>query len=247
MAHVSRCFCKVTPVFDLENEASSFATKISELLNATVAHDAELSISNIDNTSSWITSGPIPNKKSLIPLVTGPTVRGIPMLGLSIFYKLTQVESNEHLSVLSSGISLVMNSDSKNPVIRLEFERNQGIEPGAESTRSHRRHAAHVQIHGESSALGAIWALNGRVHQTKLESLHIPVGGRRFRPSLEDFIEFLVIENLISALHENGQQTLDRSRNEWLEIQLKAAVRSNPAVAIDQLRKLNYTILKSEA
>jgi len=231
-------------VFDLESEAGVFATKIANLLNATVSHGAEFSVSTQDSTLSWVTSGANPDHRDPIALTTGPSIKGSPLLGVSIFFKLIRDESNEHLSVLSSGVSLVMNSDSKNPVIRLEYDRGQGIEPGVASDKRHRRHAAHAHIHGQSADLGAIWALNGRLTKTNLASLHIPVGGRRFRPSLEDFIEFLVLEDLISGLHPGGQEVLDESRKAWLDVQLRAAVRSNPEVAIDQLTKLNYSILK---
>ena len=39
--------------------------------------------------------------------------------------------------------------------------------------------------------------LLGRPLVTDLSKLHFPSGGRRFRPTIEDFIEFLAQETLI--------------------------------------------------
>lgn len=229
-------------MFNLESEANEFACRLTKLLNSTVCEDAKLECTFDGKNQALLTSGIEEKSIKPLPLVTGPRKNNIPVLGISVFYKLIQDGNEQHLSVLTSGISLVMNDDRKNPVIRLEFDRGQGIEPGEPQTRRHRRQAAHVQIHGHSANLAAIWALNGRLKKIDLENLHIPVGGKRFRPSVEDFIEFLYTEELIARLHEGGKRALNDSRDKWLEIQLRAAVRSKPQIAIEQLKSMNYEI-----
>ncbi len=62
-------------------------------------------------------------------------------------------------------------------------------------------------------------------------------GGRRFRPALEDVIEFLVDEQLVRP-REGWLGALDRSRREFREIQLRAAVRRDPEVARQALMGL---------
>lgn len=69
-----------------------------------------------------------------------------------------------------------------------------------------------------------------------LKKLHLPVGGRRFRPSVEDLIEFLVTEQLASG-RPGWKRHVDQGRRRFEERQLKAAVRRNPEIALAILRE----------
>jgi len=71
-----------------------------------------------------------------------------------------------------------------------------------------------------------------------LESLHCPLGGRRFRPSVEDFIDFLDSENFIEALDMSERTARDASRDRWLKQQLGSVSRSDPETARETLRKM---------
>jgi hypothetical protein len=55
---------------------------------------------------------------------------------------------------------------------------------------------AHLQVPGQS---GALAAMTSGPDKRSLDRLHFPVGGRRFRPILEDVIEFLIVEQLAQA------------------------------------------------
>jgi hypothetical protein len=46
-----------------------------------------------------------------------------------------------------------------------------------------------LQVGGHSEPLTEIW----RQHVPRLGQLHLPVGGHRFRPTLEDVIELLIV------------------------------------------------------
>ena len=52
---------------------------------------------------------------------------------------------------------------------------------------------AHLQVYGESAALAA-W--KGTPKSRQLARLHFPVRGRRYRPTLEDVVEFLIAKEL---------------------------------------------------
>jgi len=57
-----------------------------------------------------------------------------------------------------------------------------------------------MQVRGESSA---VQLLNERLEMSRsLEKLHFPVGGRRYRPALEDIVEFLIAEGYVQ--HREG-------------------------------------------
>ena len=68
------------------------------------------------------------------------------------------------------------------------------------------------------------------------EDLHLPVGGRRFRPTLEDLIEFLITERLVRG-REGWQQALTMSRNEFSVNQMRALIRRFPTEAAVAVRE----------
>jgi hypothetical protein len=164
------------------------------------------------------------------------------MLWIKAAFQVNLDETSEYLAVQQSVFALVVDDRTQRPVIRLEFERGGGNEPDDDTPGRHSRPAAHVQIHGASEELAYVQGLN---HQTKLrglENFHIPVGGRRFRPSLEDFIEFLHAERLIPQPNDGWQEVLYAHRSRWLAIQLMAAVRDDPATAAQQLTSMGYRV-----
>ena len=73
----------------------------------------------------------------------------------------------------------------------------------------------------------------------------LPVGGHRFRPSMEDLLYFTINECGFRA-KENWEATLLSTRREWLDTQCRAAVRDSPEVAVDALKQLGYTITPPE-
>jgi hypothetical protein len=89
---------------------------------------------------------------------------------------------------------------------------------------------SHLQIKGESAALAA-WSGKPR---RELERLHFPMGGRRYRPILEDFIEFLILEGLAEA-RPGWRDVLDAARVAYHRVQLRAAIRRDPWTALDAI------------
>jgi hypothetical protein len=96
---------------------------------------------------------------------------------------------------------------------------------------------AHLQICATSKA----WEQIGvRVDGTErlLGRMHLPVGGRRFRPTLEDMVEFLVTEKL--AQPKNGwKEAVTAGREKFRKKQLRAAIRRDPETARDALADLD--------
>jgi hypothetical protein len=82
-------------------------------------------------------------------------------------------------------------------------------------------------VPGDSPALVA---MVGAAAKRSLDRLHFPVGGRRFRPILEDVIEFLMAERLAKA-REGWAEVLSRERDQYYRIQLQAAIRRDPESA----------------
>ena len=93
---------------------------------------------------------------------------------------------------------------------------------------------AHIHIHGKSDVLRRMLHVGGR-GRDKPADLHLPVGGRRFRPCLEDIIEFCILERLATP-REGWQSALNGSRDGYHDRQLRAAVLRNPAIAAEALK-----------
>jgi hypothetical protein len=74
-----------------------------------------------------------------------------------------------------------------------------------------------------------------------MESLHIPTGGSRFRPSLEDVIEFLIRDCKFDA-EQDWEDAVRVGRERWRRKQLRSAVRDAPQDAAEALTKLGYKI-----
>ena len=88
---------------------------------------------------------------------------------------------------------------------------------------------AHLQILGESERLADLMS-TGRPGRPP-SRLHLPVGSRRFRPCLEDIIEFCIVEQLVEPRHDKWEEKLNSQRDQFYRRQLKAAVRQDPDTA----------------
>lgn len=57
-----------------------------------------------------------------------------------------------------------------------------------------------------------------------MQELHLPVGGRRLRPSLEDVIEF-AIKDLAVTPKAGAADRIAEGRRRWRRLQVKALIR----------------------
>lgn len=223
----------------LEDQARSFAEVLTTLVNGTVTVDAEFHVTQLADQppAAWIApAGSELFRPKPIPLsADGSDAR----LWLAAHFAIRLDEEGEYLSVQSSRFALCVTQITKNSLLRIEYERGKGHEPDAIT--DHSRPAAHLHLHGSSTQLGHAQALAGSEYKS-LESIHFPVGGRRFRPSLEDFIEFLYNEDLLPSVHPRWREVLQSTRSGYLDGQLRAAVRRNPDVASAQLTSMGYVV-----
>lgn len=223
---------------DLEVEAARFASVLSDVLNGSVCRDVALETVIIapDRTrdrdriavghrlSEHATPSPIP-----LSVAESAAERERAPTWLTLDYKLMLDEDLRYLTVHSSSVGLCIWPDTGRTVIRSEFDRDKNRYP-----------SAHTHIAGTSLELGYAWGALASKPPRGLEDLHFPVGGLRFRPSLEDFIEFLIREGLVEAVPPGWQEHLDASREAYERIQLKAAVRHDPDAAYEALRQIGF-------
>lgn len=79
----------------------------------------------------------------------------------------------------------------------------------------------------------------GRVPQ--LSDLHIPAGGPRLRPALEEFLQMLICD-LGIAHGEDALDILQDQRAQWREGQARSMVSSMEEIAADTLRASGRTV-----
>jgi hypothetical protein len=133
-----------------------------------------------------------------------------------------------------STFGLYADADAESVVCHYDYDR----EP------DHPYPAAHVQVAGESPALGALCQQLGK--DLQLGRLHLPVGGRRFRPSLEDLIEVLISEGIATG-RTGWEGAIAKHRDWYHRKQLGAAVRRAPATAVQELERLGYRVTEPDA
>ena len=137
-----------------------------------------------------------------------------------------------YLTMTSSTMSLYTSEDMYDDelVVSVDYSRDSANGyPGA-----------HLHVAGDRDDLDMVYLGDARKTR-KLRDLHLPVGGKRFRPSLEDVIEFIVAEEMCVP-RPDWQATLEGHRRQWQTIQLKAAVRRDPQAAADVLRESGWSV-----
>lgn len=143
--------------------------------------------------------------------------------------------TGKHLAVVNSQCVLVAVLD-RAPIIRFEYDRvSTSSKPGA-----------HIQVQAHRGALSHLLSRTGHRTPHSMESLHLPVGGDRFRVCLEDVIEFLIIECKFEG-RANWQSEVRAGRARWRRFQLLSAVRDTPSVAIEALQALGYSVIAPDS
>ena len=153
-----------------------------------------------------------------------------------IRYELSADRSEKFLAVQMSKYELRV---ATAPGIRFEYERDYKNAP-----------CAHIHYSGVAGLLSPALMQNfqnakNRRKKGRLEDLHLPVGGKRFRPSLEDFLYFLIAECGFRG-KPGWEQRLLHSRQEWLERQAAAAARDFPFAAAAALEALGFNVCPPE-
>jgi hypothetical protein len=71
------------------------------------------------------------------------------------------------------------------------------------------------------------------------------VGGRRYRPALEDILEALITEKILDG-KPGWPRVIDASRENFGRLQLRAAIARNPEIARAALESMGYQVLPPE-
>ncbi|MFD3310265.1 hypothetical protein [Streptomyces sp. NPDC058694] len=137
-------------------------------------------------------------------------------LWMDVSFQLRLDAEREHLMVHKSFFGVFGCKEAKKGLFHYDYERDKA--DGYPD--------AHLQIEAASELFATLNDPKcdpGR----SLAQLHFPVGGKRFRPCLEDVIEFLAVERLVEA-RDGYEKLLEVGRERFRKNQLRAAMRRDP-------------------
>ncbi|WP_049187852.1 hypothetical protein [Alloscardovia omnicolens] len=217
------------------DSVNAFAERIESLLREVLPGDPVDSYVFIQETDKGDRSTILSN--GTIDLTTYSK----PALGFSFSFLCTQ-NSHGYLTIQESNIVVEpssKNSISSEPFFHYDYVRNHnGDIP-----------AAHINIHASNDSLTRVMLQCGskkRGRQRRqdfvnkgvfptVSTLHFPLGGNLFRPSLEDVLEMIVYEFGVDV-KKNWHEALVASRLDYRTIQYRALIREHPDVALEALR-----------
>ncbi len=228
----------------LEIEANSFATNLTHLVQGCISEAPSfVAINASEDRQRRIGPEPFGNEHgssdgfSYVPLIRECDNKDQPRLMLKIEFRVSLDSQVEHLAVQQSTFGLWVRPDparKPRPVFRVEYDREATSKP-----------CAHLHLHAESVELGWVYGTEG-LPLPRLQEIHFPVGGRRFRPTVEELLEFLDREKLFTNWNSDWKKALEQSLALWNKQQVQATVRNNPETAIEQLEKMRYQVAAFE-
>jgi hypothetical protein len=214
---------------DLHTRAHNFACKINHILNATVCEGVRITAVISPDDPHLIHVGHGLTKTVLegtpFPVKIG---RRKPRCWLDIGYRFCWDPEQTYETVERSYFGMYADEDGKHCLAHVDYERGKKDQPPGYPE-------AHIQIYGASDALDQWRGWDG---SRGLHRLHFPAGGRRFRPILEDVVEFLIVERLAEG-RPRSLELLERERQEFQRHQLRAAIRRNLDIAREAVQEFD--------
>jgi hypothetical protein len=208
---------------NIEQEALKFADELGDVLSRVLPGDFPPPQVLLLEDRFVIHPG-----KDTRPTPVPMYAQGEQLASLKVSYSWCADKNNQYLAVEKSLLELF--GVTRAPLLRYDYVRY-----------SHSAPTAHWQIHAERGAFSRLLAHAGHPTAHELSSLHIPVGGSRFRPCIEDFLQFAIQECRLDA-KPGWEMVLADGRERWRLRQCGAVARDAPAVAARVLTDLGYTV-----
>jgi hypothetical protein len=207
---------------DLQQQAEEFGQEMAGLLSAALPGLPDPPTEILHHEGRAVIRPPAVRP---LPLYVG----GQHLASMKLSLACEMDSAGRYLAVEESTFDLLAELD-RTPVLRIHYVRQPQGRP-----------AAHVHVHAHRGALTHLLSQSGHAHPHDMASLHIPVGGARFRPCLEDFIQFLICECQFDARDGWKAQVAD-GRERWRRRQAATVVRDVPEEAARVLRELGYMV-----
>jgi len=214
----------LSPPAHLLAEATDFGDTITQLLADCLPDAPAMELTTNGSRASLAPEGQA-EKAGGVPLFAAR--QRVAWLRLDFLCRLDVTQ--EFLAIDKSKIWIVADVDST-PVFRFEFLYEADWVPHS-----------HIQVHGERGALAHLLSQTGHKRPHNMSALHLPTGGSRFRPNLEDVLQFLILDCKFDSI-DGWQSAIERERAEWRRVQTRAACRALPEEAAAQLVKMGYSV-----
>lgn len=225
----------------LADQAESFADEVMDCLQRTVRGTESASL--VMRRPRGVDAGN-PQSITLRTDETSPvhlTVDGVPLLRLQLDYQLQLAAGGQYIRTEKSSFSVWGMVDRAHPFFRYDFMAHP--ESSAVPT-------SHLQVYGHRDDLLHAMYVSNRSRSKPaakkdrdpaaprgLQMLHFPLGGTRFRPCLEDLLEFVIREFGVDTV-PGWKTAIEEGRISWRHIQLASAVRDDPDTARIALAEL---------
>lgn len=157
-----------------------------------------------------------------------------PVASLVFTFRCTHDSSQNYLAVQDSSIELRAEGD-RTPLLRLDFSKNANKVP-----------TAHWNVHAERGSMSRLLARSNPEHVGLLSKVHLPVGGTRMRPCLEDVLQLCLLELNVDR-HPGAMEAIEAGRERWRRSQVAALVRDAPDEAVRVLTDLGYQVIEPDA
>ncbi|SNR87618.1 hypothetical protein SAMN06265360_12645 [Haloechinothrix alba] len=234
---------EVDPVNELKRLADEFADTFSSRLQR-ILLDAPTFEAVIHPTSSDFSSGRVvvaplsshePMEVREFPLKISRQTR------MTLFVRLDCCwDSGQDFLAVDQSYVKVYASGSSEPLFRVEYlRRPDGVPASHVQVHGHRDEWVHLMMFGDRGRPGKR-AKRDKV--ARLSEFHMPTGGHRFRPCVEDILQSLIEEFGIDV-NEDWKRAVEEGRAEFRRLQLRSAVRDSPAEAADALVELGYQVV----
>jgi hypothetical protein len=221
---------------DLAAEAGHFGDELQELLDAVLPYQLGIdpSLRQVTVTASRLAFAVEIGTGGGRPAATVPLLsNGMKTAELFVQIRLVADSEDRYPAVAKSKFELRID---RHPLLRLDFDRAMHTAPGC-----------HWNVHAERGAVTMLLARNNPDHSGELSKLHLPVGGARMRPCLEDLLQLLV-EEFQFDVEPGAREAIENGRVRWRRRQLAAMVRDDPEEAIRVLAdELGYNVIEPPA
>lgn len=228
----------MTTVLNLYDEANAFLNEAKNTLLDALPLQSDADI----ETDAWLND----DNQIVVGVFDAPLIHGAgqsdeatashdysQLFRVIVRYELASDSTGRFLAVERSKFELRV---ATAPGIRFEYERGYTSAP-----------CAHIHYSGVTGLLSPALMQNfqGKSGNPKkkgrLDELHLPVGGKRFRPSLEDFLYFVIAECGFRG-RPGWEPALLHRRKQWLFTQAAAAARDHPEAAVRSLKELGFSV-----
>lgn len=218
---------------DLPAKAAAFARELGAMLAATLPSAPSVDVQAVEHKSTFIVQ---PSRSDgtveRVPLF----VNGEKLAELSILLYLDLDWTGKFLKNVRTDCAAYSVLD-RQPLFRMDYRADMVSAP-----------VAHWQFHAERGALTHLLTM-AQTHRPKsvesphmLSRLHFPVGGERFRPCIEDVIQFVIEELGVDSV-TGWKAAVEDGRERWRRIQLRTVVRDLQSEAADTLKREGWTVI----